>query len=73
MQAATAVPYPFSIPLMVAAGLAGALALAQASSGMSSIADSGADTTQYLTLGERQKNVDVSMQASSGEFILSTW
>ncbi len=38
MQAATAVPYPFSIPLMVAAGLAGALALAQASSasGMSS-------------------------------------
>lgn len=69
MQAATAVPYPFSIPLMVAAGLAGAMALAQASSasGMSSIADSGADTTQYLTLGERQKNVDVSMQASSGE------
>ncbi|WCZ57019.1 tail length tape-measure protein [Salmonella phage Kenya-K16] len=69
MQAATAVPYPFSIPLMVAAGLAGALALAQASSasGMSSIADSGADTTQYLTLGERQKNIDVSMQASSGE------
>lgn len=69
MQAATAVPYPFSIPLMVAAGLAGALALAQASSasGMSSIADSGADTSQYLTLGERQKNVDVSMQASSGE------
>ncbi len=69
MQAATAVPYPFSIPLMVAAGLAGALALAQASSAssMSSIADSGADTTQYLTLGERQKNVDVSMQASSGE------
>lgn len=69
MQAATAVPYPFSIPLMVAAGLAGALALAQASSAssMSSIADSGADTTSYLTLGERQKNVDVSMQASSGE------
>lgn len=69
MQAATAVPYPFSIPLMVAAGLAGALALAQASSAssMSSIADSGADTTQYLTLGERQKNVDVSMQANSGE------
>lgn len=69
MQAATAVPYPFSIPLMVAAGLAGALALAQASSasGMSSIADSGADTTQYLTLGERQKNIDVSMQANSGE------
>ncbi|WGG14159.1 tail fiber [Salmonella phage phC11] len=69
MQAATAVPYPFSIPLMVAAGLAGALALAQASSAssMSSIADSGANTTSYLTLGERQKNVDVSMQASSGE------
>lgn len=70
MQAATAVPYPFSIPLMVAAGLAGAMALAQASSasGMSSIADdSGADTAQYLSLGERQKNVDVSMQASGGE------
>lgn len=69
MQAATAVPYPFSIPLMVAAGLAGALALAQASSasGMSSIADSGADTTSYLTLGERQKNIDVSMSANAGE------
>ena len=69
MQAATAVPYPFSIPLMVAAGLAGALALAQASSasGMSSIADSGADTTSYLTLGERQKNIDVSMSANTGE------
>lgn len=69
MQAATAVPYPFSIPLMVGAGLAGALALAQASSasGMSSIADSGADTTSYLTLGERQKNIDVSMSANAGE------
>lgn len=69
MQAATAVPYPFSIPLMVAAGLAGALALAQASSAssMSSIADSGADTTSYLTLGERQKNIDVSMPANAGE------
>lgn len=69
MQAATAVPYPFSIPLMVAAGLAGALALAQASSAssMSSIADSGADTTSYLTLGERQKNIDVSMSANAGE------
>lgn len=69
MQAATAVPYPFSIPLMVAAGLAGALALAQASSasGMSSIGDSGADTTSYLTLGERQKNIDVSMSANAGE------
>lgn len=69
MQAATAVTYPFSIPLMVAAGLAGALALAQASSAssMSSIADSGADTTSYLTLGERQKNIDVSMSANAGE------
>ena len=69
MQAATAVPYPFSIPLMVAAGLAGAMALAQASSasGMSSIGDSGADTTSYLTLGERQKNIDVSMSANAGE------
>lgn len=69
MQAATAVPFPFSIPLMVAAGLAGALALAQASSAssMSSIADSGGDTASYLTLGERQKNVDVSMGANSGE------
>ncbi|AJA41633.1 tape measure protein [Escherichia phage DT57C] len=69
MQAATAVPYPFSIPLMIAAGLAGALALAQASSasGMSSIGDSGADTASYLTLGERQKNIDVSMSANAGE------
>ena len=69
MQAATAVPYPFSIPLMVAAGLAGAMALAQASSAssMSSIGDSGGDTASYLTLGERQKNVDVSMAASGGE------
>lgn len=69
MQAATAVPYPFSIPLMVAAGLAGAMALAQASSasGMSSIGDAGGDTASYLTLGERQKNIDVSMGASGGE------
>ncbi|QIN92630.1 tail fiber protein [Phage NBSal002] len=69
MQAATAVPYPFSIPLMVAAGLAGAMALAQASSasGMPSIGDSGAETAGYLTLGERQKNVDVSMSANAGE------
>lgn len=69
MQAATAVPYPFSIPLMIAAGLAGALSLAQASSatGMTDIAGSGGDTNSYLTLGERQKNVDVSMGASSGE------
>ncbi|WCX68669.1 putative pore-forming tail tip protein [Salmonella phage GSW6] len=69
MQAATAVPYPFSIPLMVAAGLAGAMALAQASSasGMSSIGDTGGDTASYLTLGERQKNVDVSMSANAGE------
>lgn len=69
MQAATAVPYPFSIPLMIAAGLAGALSLAQASSatGMTDIAGSGGDTDSYLTLGERQKNVDVSMGASAGE------
>lgn len=69
MQAATAVPYPFSIPLMIAAGLAGALALAQASSAssMSSIGDSGGDTASYLTLGERQKNVDVNMKATAGE------
>lgn len=69
MQAATAVPYPFSIPLMIAAGLAGALSLAQASSatGMTDIAGSGGETASYLTLGERQKNVDVSMGASSGE------
>ncbi|AXC40202.1 tail length tape measure protein [Salmonella phage S133] len=69
MQAATAVPYPWSIPLMIAAGVAGALSLAQASSasGMSSIGDSGTDTAQYLSLGERQKNVDVSMSANAGE------
>lgn len=69
MQAATAVPYPFSIPLMIAAGLAGALSLAQASSasGMQDIAGSGGETASYLTLGERQKNVDVSMAASAGE------
>lgn len=69
MQAATSVPFPWSIPLMVMAGAAGAMALAQASSasGMSSIADSGGETASYLTLGERQKNVDVSMQASAGE------
>lgn len=68
MQAATAVPYPWSIPLMIAAGLAGAMSLAQASSAtsMSSIGDSG-DTASYLTLGERQKNVDVSMSANAGE------
>ncbi|ATS94096.1 tail length tape-measure protein [Pectobacterium phage DU_PP_V] len=69
MQAATSVPYPWSIPLMVAAGLAGALALAQASnaSSMSSIGDSSSDTASSLSLGERQKNIDVSMSANQGE------
>ncbi|AFQ22292.1 tail length tape measure protein [Pectobacterium phage My1] len=68
MQAATSIPYPWSIPLMVAAGLAGALSLSQASnaSSMSSV-DSGAGTTASLSLGERQKNVDVSMSANRGE------
>ncbi|MEW0646824.1 hypothetical protein AB0U73_20955 [Escherichia coli] len=69
MNAAATRPFlPLGLTMMATAAAAGALSLA-AASGASSIpsVDSGANTTQYLTLGERQKNVDVSMQASSGE------
>lgn len=69
MNAAATRPFlPLGLTMMATAAAAGALSLAAASSASSMPSvDSGANTTQYLTLGERQKNVDVSMQASSGE------
>ncbi|QJA17812.1 tail fiber protein [Salmonella phage vB_Sen_I1] len=69
MNAAATRPFlPLGLTMMATAAAAGALSLASASSASSiPSVDSGANTTQYLTLGERQKNVDVSMQASSGE------
>lgn len=70
MQAATSVPYPYSIPLMIAAAAAGAMSYAQASNPTSASLtglDSGSSTTGSLTLGERQKNVDISQQANGGE------
>lgn len=69
MNAAATRPFlPLGLTMMATAAAAGALSLAAASSASSiPSVDSGANTTQYLTLGERQKNVDVSMQASSGE------
>lgn len=69
MNAAATRPFlPLGLTMMATAAAAGALSLAAASSASSiPSVDSGASTTSYLTLGERQKNVDVSMQASSGE------
>lgn len=69
MNAAATRPFlPLGLTMMATAAAAGALSLAAASSASSiPSVDSGANTTSYLTLGERQKNVDVSMQASSGE------
>lgn len=69
MNAAATRPFlPLGLTMMATAAAAGALSLASASSASSiPSVDSGANTTSYLTVGERQKNVDVSMQASSGE------
>lgn len=69
MNAAATRPFlPLGLTMMATAAAAGALSLAAASSASSMPSvDSGANTTSYLTVGERQKNVDVSMQASSGE------
>lgn len=70
MQAATSVPYPYSIPLMIAAAAAGAMSYAQASNPTSasmSGLDSGSNTVASLSLGERDKKVDISQQANSGE------
>ncbi|AVQ09847.1 tail length tape-measure protein [Salmonella phage vB_SalS_ABTNLsp9] len=69
MNAAATRPFlPLGLTMMATAAAAGALSLA-AASGASSIpsVDSGANTTSYLTLGERQKNIDVSMSANAGE------
>lgn len=69
MNAAATRPFlPLGLTMMATAAAAGALSLASASSASSiPSVDSGTNTTSYLTVGERQKNVDVSMQASSGE------
>lgn len=69
MNAAATRPFlPLGLTMMATAAAAGALSLASASSASSiPSVDSGADTTSYLTLGERQKNIDVSMSANAGE------
>ncbi|EAT0097375.1 hypothetical protein EK546_09615 [Salmonella enterica] len=69
MQAATSVPYPWSIPLMIAAAAAGALSYAQASSGTPQLdgMSGGSGTTASLTLGKRDNSVDVSRNSSGGE------
>lgn len=68
MQASTAVPYPWSIPLMVAAAAAGAMAYSQASNPTGSSMDmGGTGETGYLRLGDRDSKIDVSQQANSGE------
>lgn len=68
MQAATSVPYPWSIPLMVAAAAAGAMAFSQASNPTNPSMDmGGSGETGYLKLGDRDSKIDVSQQANSGE------
>lgn len=68
MQAATSVPYPWSIPLMIAAAAAGALSYAQASSATPQLDGMSSGTnTASLTLGERDNSVDVSRNAGGGE------
>ncbi|AYJ73273.1 tail length tape measure protein [Proteus phage Stubb] len=67
MNAANAVPYPWSIPLMVAAAAAGMMAYSQASNPVSPSIDAGGSQTGYLRLGKRDNNVDVSKGANAGE------
>lgn len=69
MQAATSVPYPWSIPLMIAAAAAGALSYAQASSATPQLdgMTSSAGSTASLSLGERNKAIDVSQNSNGGE------
>lgn len=69
MQAATSIPYPWSIPLMIAAAAAGALSYSQASSATPQLdgMSGGSGTTASLTLGKRDNSVDVSRNSSGGE------
>lgn len=72
MQAANAVPYPWSIPLMIAAAASGAMAYAQASTPTSPTMDvGGTGEAGYLKLGERNNRFDVSQNASAGELAYS--
>lgn len=65
---AAANPWPFpAIPMMAAATIAGALAYSQASSATAPSSSSSDDSTKYLSMGERQKTVDTSIAANSGE------
>ncbi|QPB12128.1 hypothetical protein [Providencia phage PSTCR5] len=67
MQAANAVPYPWSIPLMIAAAASGAMAYAQASNPVNPSMDVGGGETGYLKLGERENRFDVSQSGNAGE------
>jgi hypothetical protein len=65
---AAANPWPFpAIPMMAAATLAGALSYSMASSGNMDTSTASDTGSQYLSLGERQKSVDVSVAANAGE------
>lgn len=69
MQAATSLPYPWSIPLMIAAAASGALAYSQASSATPQLdgMSGGSDTAASLSLGKRDNSVDVSKGGNAGE------
>lgn len=65
---AAANPWPFpAIPMMAAAALAGALSYSQAGTASAPSASTTDNTASYLSLGERDKSVDVSIAANAGE------
>lgn len=65
---AAANPWPFpAIPMMAAAALAGAMAYGQAGSASAPTGGEGDNSAKYLSVGERQKNIDTSIAANSGE------
>lgn len=65
---AAANPWPFpAIPMMAAAALAGALSYSQAGSASAPSASTSDNSASYLSLGERDKSVDVSVAANAGE------
>lgn len=65
---AAANPWPFpAIPMMAAAALAGALSYSQAGSASAPSASTSDNSASYLSIGERDKSVDVSVAANAGE------
>lgn len=65
---AAANPWPFpAIPMMAAAALAGAMAYGQAGAASPPTGGEGDTAAKYLSVGERQKTIDTSIAANSGE------